>query len=75
MEKDEILNNLYNKGYKILIEVKDNSKFVTFTSHIALEPLICSHCYSMEWSNEEIKRDVVYDLLQWSGLKIKLTLD
>ena len=71
----EVLSLLYKRNYRIIIKVKDSSKFVKFAHPIAIKPLRYTHCYSMQWSNEEIKRDVAYDLLQWSGLKIKWTLD
>lgn len=35
----------------------------------------CKYSYSSEWTEQEIKHDLVYKLLSWSGLKIKTVLD
>ena len=75
MPKEDLLNALYKRNYKIIIEVRDSSKFVSFNHPHALKPYEDTHCYSKEWTDEEIRKDVVYDLLKWSGLKITYTLD
>lgn len=75
ISKEDLLNRLYNMNYKVVINIKEGSKFVEFTNPLAIDSNKVSHCYSMEWTDEEIRRDVVYDLLKWSGLKITQTLD
>lgn len=75
IRKEELLSLLYERGYSIHIEIKNKSKFITFNGTHSKEPYINAHSYSLEWTNEEIKRDVVYSLLKWTGLKIKYTLD
>lgn len=75
MSKQDLLNKLYDKNYRIIIKVKNGSKFAKFTHPLAISSSKASHCYSMQWSNEEIKRDLAYDLLRWSGLKINWILD
>lgn len=73
--KEELLDLLYQRGYSIDIEVKNNSKYITFNGKHTKEPYKNTHIYSLEWTDEQIKRDVVYQLLRWTGLKIKYTLD
>lgn len=75
ISKEDLLNRLYNMNYRIVIRIKNGSKFVKFTHPLALKPLKVSYCYAMQWKDEEIRKDVVYDLLKWSGLKITWTLD
>lgn len=75
MTREDLLNALYERDYKIVIEVKNNSKFVKFTHSHAVKAYEEAHCYYKEWTDEEIRKDVVYDLLRWSGLKITWTLD
>lgn len=75
ISKEDLLNKLYNMNYRIVINIKKGSKFVKFTHPLALESNKVSYCYSMEWKDDEIRQDIVYDLLRWSGLKITWTLD
>ena len=75
MSKEDLLNALYERNYRIVIELKDNSKFVSFNHPYAVKAYEEAHCYSKEWTDEEIRKDVVYALLKWSGLKITYALD
>ena len=45
-----------------------------FDHKIAVNPS-CKYSYSSEWTEQEIREDLVYKLLSWSGLKIKTVLD
>lgn len=74
ISKDELLSLLFARGYSIIIDDAIYHKTVTFTSSTSV-PLTLSRSYSTEWTNEQICDDVVYDLLKWTGLKVKYTLD
>ena len=73
--RSHILSLLIEKGYEIKVEKKKTGGYDAHFDHkIAVNPS-CKYSYSAEWTEQEIKNDIVYDLLKWSGLKITLTLD
>jgi hypothetical protein len=72
---EELLQLLNNRGYTISIEEIGDSKFVTFLSTSSSTGHRLSHSYSLDWDNYLIEKDVVGDLLAWTGLKVKYTLD
>lgn len=75
LSKNDLLSLLRNHGYSINIETINNSKHVTFVGKHSLHPCKVSHLYSTEFTNREIELDVVYDLLKWTGFKLKIVLD
>ena len=75
LSKSYLISLLYEKGYEIKIEKKSTGGYSAYFDHkIAVNPS-CKYSYSSEWTEQEIKHDLVYCLLKWSGLKITLTLD
>ena len=73
--KSYLLSLLYEKGYKIKVKKKSTGWYSAYFYHkIAVNPS-CKYSYSSEWTEQEIKHDLVYKLLSWSGLKIKIVLD
>ena len=75
MNREEILHELKERGYRFTITEKDNNKNVEFIGKYSLEPYKVKHSYSTEYTNYEIELDLVYDLLRWSGYTIKETLE
>lgn len=70
-----ILSLLQERGYEIKVEKKKTGGYDAHFDHkIAVNPS-CKYSYSAEWTEQEIKQDLVYKLLSWSGLKIKTVLD
>jgi hypothetical protein len=64
-----------NCGCEIKVEKKKTGGYDAHFDHkIAVNPS-CKYSYSSEWTEQEIKHDLVYKLLNWSGLKIKTVLD
>ena len=76
LSKSYLLSLLYEKGYEIKLEKRSptDGYDAHFDHKIAVNPS-CKYSYSSEWTEQEIRHDLVYDLLKWSGLKITLTLD
>lgn len=74
ISKEELLALLYQRGYKIVIDRTDSHSTVTLSGEFS-KPLTLAHSYSLEWTDNEIRRDTVYDLLNWTGLKVQYTLD
>ena len=68
---------LVERGYTVDIKEEDNSKVVRFNGKYATKESNekIQAWYSLEWSNEEIKKDIATKLLKWSGLKLKTALD
>ena len=75
LSKSNLLHMLKEKGYIFEIETINNSKHVKFNHRHAKEPYKIQHCYSVSFTNTEIELDLVYKMLKWSGLKIKIILD
>ena len=75
ISKEHLLSLLKKSGYLIEISQRDNSKFVQFNHKHAVEPCKVLHCYSLEWTNNQIELDLVYKLLSWSGMKITYALE
>ena len=73
--KEELLLLLEERGYHILIEQKGDSKFVKFCHKFQSKPYKLKHSYCTSYTDLLIKYDTVYDLLKWTGLKVKFTLD
>ena len=77
--KDELLSLLYSKGYEIEIIkelggenryhyiAKFKGKFRTKTPTAGI--------YSLEFTHEEIRRDLALKLLRWSGDKVVYALE
>ena len=75
LSRSHILSLLQEKGYEIKVEKKKTCGYDAHFDHkIAVNPS-CKYSYSSEWTEQEIKHDLVYKLLSWSGLKIKTVLD
>ena len=73
----ELYFMLVEKGYSINITEEKKSKVVRFNGKYATKESKerVQAWYSLEWTDEEIKRDIAKKLLTWSGLKIKTVLD
>ena len=71
-------NKRYWFRWKYEIKIEKRSPTGGYDAHfdhkIAVNPS-CKYSYSSEWTEQEIKEDLVYKLLSWSGLKIKTVLD
>ena len=74
--RSHILSLLQEKGYALKFEKRSpTGGYDAYFDHkIAVNPS-CKYSYSSEWTEQEIKHDLVYKLLSWSGLKIKTVLD
>ena len=73
--RSHILSLLIEKGYEIKVEKNRAGGYDAHFDHkIAVNPS-CKYSYSSEWTEQEIKHDLVYKLLTWSGLKLKTVLD
>ena len=74
--RSNILSLLQEKGYEIKVEKRSptGGYDAHFYHKIAVNPSR-KYSYSSEWTEQEIKHDLVYKLLSWSGLKIKTVLD
>ena len=70
--RSHILSLLQKKGYEIKLEKRSptGGYDAHFDHKIAVNPS-CKYSYSSEWTEQEIKEDLVYKLLSWSILKIK----
>lgn len=75
ISKEHLLSLLKKSGYVIEISQRDNSKFVQFNHRHAVEPCKILHSYSTEWNDREIELDLVFRLLNWSGMKVTYTLE
>lgn len=69
VSKARVLTMLYEKGYEIIIEQRNNIKYVSFNGKYSKEQYKVQHQYSTDWSDEQIRFDVVFDLLKWTGLR------
>ena len=60
---------LVEKGYSINIKEENNSKVIRFNGKYATKGSNekVQAWYSLEWTNEEIKRDMAMKLLRWSS--------
>ena len=75
MDKNQILLELNLLGYSIDINTVGESKHVMLHSTTAVEDYKLPRCYSLEYSNYEIKIDCIKDILNWSGLRVVEKLD
>ena len=68
---------LVERGYSIDITEEKNSKVIRFNGKYATKESNekIQAWYSLEWTDDEIKRDIAKKLLTWSGLKLKTVLD
>ena len=68
---------LVKKGYTINITEENNSKVIRFNGKHATKESNekIQAWYSLEWTDDEIKRYMAVRLLTWSGLKLKSVLD
>ena len=73
--KDELYQLLYTRGYRIIIDTVNDTKKVSFTHRYAMEPLKRTSSYSLEFTDEQIIRDCVLNLLRWTGLKVVYALE
>ena len=71
MTQDELIYLIEKTGHKIKITIKEEQKYVTFIGTYALEPYTLSNSWSLEFTDAEIKRETVYKLMSWAGLKIE----
>lgn len=76
LSKSYLLSLLYEKGYEIKLEKRSpTGGYDAYFDHkVAVNPSK-KYSYSSEWTEQEIKHDLVYKLLSWYGLKIKTVLD
>ncbi len=70
MTKEKILQKLNAMGYTIKLVKKDNSIFVTLCSKIAVKNYTLPRSYSNEYTSYQIQLDVIYDLMEWAGMRI-----
>ena len=77
LSNSEFYYKLVDKGYSINITKENNSKVIRFNGKYATKESNekVQAWYSLEWTDEEIKRDMAVKLLTWSGLKLKTVLD
>ena len=77
MSNSDLYYMLLKKGYKINITKENNSKVIRFNGKYATKESNEKRqaWYSLEWTDDEIKRDIAKKLLTWSGLKLKTVLD
>ena len=77
ISNSELYFMLVEKGYSIDITKEKNSKVIRFNGKYATKESNekIQAWYSLEWTDDEIKRDIVRKLLTWSGLKLKIALD
>ena len=77
ISNSELYHMLVEKGYSANITKKNNSKAVRFNGKYSTkeskEKVQAS--YRLEWTDDEIKRDIASKLLVWYGLRIKTVLD
>lgn len=73
--KQTLLDLLYARDYSINIATKEDSQVVTFNHPIAQHSFQLLHSYAKSFTKEEIRLDCAQDLLEWTGLKVKYTLD
>lgn len=71
----DLLELLYARGYTIDIITRKDSQFVHFNHQTALYVKVLPYSYDYTFTHEQIRLDCVYDLLKWTGLKVKYTLD
>lgn len=57
-------------GYEIKIEQVGDSKHATFHGQFSKEGYSPSHCYSLEWSDDSIRKDLTPALMTWAGLRM-----
>ena len=77
ISNSELYYMLVEKGYKINITEEKNSKVIRFNGKYATKESNekIQAWYSKDWTDDEIKRDIVVKLLAWSALKLKTVLD
>ena len=77
MSNSELYYMLVEKGYSINITEEKNSKVIRFNGKYATKESNekIQAWYSLEWTDDEIKRDIAKKLLTWSGLKLKTVLN
>ena len=77
ISNSELYFMLVEKGYSIDITKEKNSNVIRFNGKYATKESDekIQAWYRLEWTDDEIKRDVVRKLLTWSGLKLKIALD
>ena len=77
MSNSELYYMLVERGYSIDITEEKNSKVIRFNGKYATKESNekIQAWYSLEWTDDEIKRDIAKKLLTWSGLKLKSVLD
>ena len=77
ISNSELYFMLVEKGYSIDITKEKNSKVIRFNGKYATKESNekIQAWYSLEWTDDEIKRDIAKKLLTWSGLKLKTVLD
>jgi hypothetical protein len=74
LSKTELLHLLMKCGYKIIITQNENNKSVEVKGRFSASASN-SYSYSNEWTDQEIRLDLVHKLLQWTGLHPKIVLD
>lgn len=75
--KGEVAHMLSKRGYQVDFnyDARTMSIQVTFKSNKSKEVYILPRTYNPEFTHHEIGMDVLEDMLEWSGLKLKATLD
>ena len=76
LSKSYLLSLLQEKGYEIKLEKRSTTGgYDAYFDHKVAVNHSSKYSYSSEWTEQEIKHELIYDILKWSGLKITLTLD
>lgn len=79
ISKNELLDLLYSQGYNIEIikelESDGNYHYIAKFKGRFTKGEYIAGIYSSEFTHEEIKRDCVLKLLQWSGKKVVYALE
>ena len=77
ISNSELYYMLVEKGYSIDITKENKSKVIRFNGKYATKESSekIQAWYSKDWTDDEIKRDIVGKLLTRSGLKLKTVLD
>ena len=79
--KEVLLSLLYSKGYEIEItkepyeENRERYHYIAKFKGAFRTKTPVAGMYSLEFTEEEIRRDLALELLQWSGDKVVYALD
>lgn len=75
MTKEDILAELNVRGYTITPIISGDTIHVILNSTTGIEPYTLPRSYSLAYTLYEVQLDCVTDMLSWSGLRVKETLE